>query len=361
MIRLAKIPRAWLVAVLFIVASTLYWGFFAADRYVSESHVIVENLQGPASAPTDLSSLITGGNAPKDILLLRDYLLSADMLRKLDADLNLREHYNGSYDVLSRMVSKDVAFEWFLRHYQGRVSVDYDEYAGLLVIKAQAYSPEMAHAIGTTLVREGERFMNELAHKLAFEQVAFAEREVEAANKRVVATRQSVLAYQNVHGLVSPSAAVESMSAVAAQLEGELARLEARRNALQSYLTPTAPDVVQVDSQVRAVQRQLKAVSSRLASSKGESLNRVAEEYERLAMEAGFQQDVYKTALSALERSRVDATRTLKKVSVLQAPTRPESALEPRRIYNITIFALATLLLTGIAHLLLAIVREHRD
>jgi capsular polysaccharide transport system permease protein len=361
MIRLAKISRTWLLATLFIAASTLYWGLFAADRYVSESHVIIENIQGPPSGATDLSSLITGAGAPKDILLLRDYLRSADMLRKLDVALDLREHYSANYDVLSRMLSKNIPFEWFLRHYQGRVEAEYDEYAGLLVIRAQAYTPEMAHAIGDALVREGERFMNELAHKLALEQVSFAEREVEAANKRVVATRRSVLAYQNEHGLVSPTATVESMSLVTAQLEGELSRLEARRDALESYLTPTAPDVVQINSQVRALQKQMAVVSTRLASSSGKALNLVAEEYERLTMEAGFQQDVYKTSLSALERSRVDATRTLKKVSVLQTPTLPESAQEPRRIYNITIFALATLLLTGIAHLLIAIVREHRD
>ena len=38
-------------------------------------------------------------------------------------------------------------------------------------------------------------------------------------------------------------------------------------------------------------------------------------------MNAEFAQDVYKTALIALEKGRIEATRTLKKVSVLQAPT----------------------------------------
>jgi capsular polysaccharide transport system permease protein len=70
---------------------------------------------------------------------------------------------------------------------------------------------------------------------------------------------------------------------------------------------------------------------------------------------------VYKTALSALERGRVEAARTIKKVAVLQTPTLPEYAEQPRRIYNAAAFALVAFLLAGIAHLIAAIIREHKD
>jgi len=85
------------------------------------------------------------------------------------------------------------------------------------------------------------------------------------------------------------------------------------------------------------------------------------EEFQRLEMAAQFAQDVYKTALVALEKSRVEATRTIKKVSVLQSPTLPQYPLEPSRIYNIIVFIRVTLLLAGIVHLLAAIIRDHED
>jgi len=78
-------------------------------------------------------------------------------------------------------------------------------------------------------------------------------------------------------------------------------------------------------------------------------------------MEAGFTQDVYKTALIALEKGRVEAIRTLKKVSLLQTPTLPEYALEPRRLYNTLVFTLVALMLAGIVQLLMAIMRDHKD
>jgi capsular polysaccharide transport system permease protein len=360
-----KIRWIWRVAAGFVVVSTLYWGVLAAKRYVSESHIVVESLQAPA--PTfDLSSVLGGSAQSKDILLLRDYLLSVDMLRALEEKLKLRAHYSDSYDVLSRMIRENVSWEWFHSHYLGRVEAQYDEYTGLLTVKAQAYTPEMAHAIGRALVEEGERFMNELAHRLAREQVAFAEREVAATAKRYGTARQTLLAFQNKNGLVSPTATLESLSAVAARLEGELSALQARRRALESYLTSSAPEMVQINSQVRAVEQQLAAERARLASPNGSgsasrALNRVAEEYDRLVLDATFQQDVYRTALVALERARVDASRMLKKVSVIQSPTKPEYSLEPARLYTITIFLIAAIVIAGILHVMLDIIREHRD
>lgn len=352
----------WLAALALMLLFALYWSALAARRYVSEAHVVVDAVQLPNSIPApDFSAALTGANPPRDILLLRDYLLSTDMLAKLDARLNLRAHYSESSDPFSRLLYKDGPFEWFLRHYRSRVSVEYDDTAGVLVILAQAYTPQMAHDIARALVEDGERFMNELAQKLAREQVAFAEREVAASGKRMAQSRQVLLAFQNAQGLVSPGGTVGDISAVVGRLEGERSDLQARRGALEAYLAPAAPDLVQVNEQIRAVDKQLGAQRARLASTTGKTLNRVAEEYDRLAFEASFQLTVYNTAITALERARLDAMRMLKKVSLLQQPTMPQYSAEPGRLYYSALFVLGTLLLTGILSLLIAVIREHRD
>ena len=58
------------------------------------------------------------------------------MLNKLDEKLKLREHYSASYDVFSRLWADDVSPEWVQRHYRSRVSANYDDYSGALVIRA---------------------------------------------------------------------------------------------------------------------------------------------------------------------------------------------------------------------------------
>lgn len=352
------------IALLASMLATFYWAVIASERYVSEAHVLIQRTDMASSQAMDFSALLSGGDgiSRSDQMLLRNRLLSLDMLQLLDKELGLREHYSShDHDILSRMFFRDASLEFFHRHFLSRVSVEYDEYAGVLVIQAQAYDPEMAQKITSALVREGERFMNAMGHQLAAEQVSFLEKQVKQRGDHALDARQRMLVFQNAKGLISPQSAAENLAAVVNKLEAQLTELNARKAALLGYLAPSAPGVVEVDLQIQAVEKQIKAEQTRLTSAKGQSLNKTVEEYQRLEQEALFMQDAYKSALVALEKGRVEATRTLKMVLVLQSPSLPEYPMQPRRLYNIVSFLIGALLLAGLAQILLAIVRDHRD
>lgn len=344
--------------------SVLYWAVIASDRYISEAHAIIQSTDLASGQTMDLGSLLgaaTGGNRT-DQLLLRDHLLSVDMLQKLDAKLGLRAHYSDRRrDPLSRLWAPDASLEKFHDHYLSRVSIEFDDYAGVLVIAAQAYDAATAHAITAALVAEGERFMNELAHQLAREQVGFLKQEIEQISAATMAARQAMLSFQDRHGLVSPEATTENVAGIVNGLEAKLADLQTSRAAMLGYLMPDSANIAELNLQIGAVERQIAREKARLTSVSGKTLNRTVEEYQRLKMAAEFSQDIYQTALVALEKGRFEAARTLKKMSILQSPTRPEYALEPRRLYNSTVSLLAILLTAGILQLLAAIIRDHKD
>jgi capsular polysaccharide transport system permease protein len=356
--------RAFGLAVIASLLAALYWGVIASDRYVSEARVVVQRTDLTSGDGLNLGSLLgsPGSASQQDQLLLRDHLLSVDMLNKVEARLNLRAHYSDARrDPISRMWFEDASLEWFHRHYLSRVRVEFDDYSGVLSIRAQAFDPKSAHAVAAMLVEEGERFMNALAHNRAREQVAFLEKEVTEMNRRVVHARQTVLEFQNREGLVSPQGTAENFVAIVNRLENELTDLTTRRAAMLAYLTPRSPSVVELNQQVAAVKKQIAKEKARLTSPNSKTLNRTVEQYQRLQMNAEFAMDVYRTALAALEMGRVEATRTLKKVSVLQSPFEPQYPVEPRRLYNILIFILGALLIAGTMHLLGAIIRDHQD
>lgn len=356
-----------LASALFVaLLGVLYWSLIASDRYVSETHVIVQKADLAGAQTLDFGSLlgsIGAGNSHEDQMLLRDYLLSVDMLKKLDASLNLRRHYSASErDIISRMWAEDEPIEWFHRHFLSRVSVEYDDYSGVLVIAAEGYTPKTAHAITQMMVAEGERFMNELSHRLASEQVAFLEAQVDRLKHRAQEARNAVIHFQNQNELVSPQAAVESRVGLIAKLEASRADLQTRRNAMKAYLVEDNPAIEQIDQQIEAIEQQIEQEKRTLASAQQTStLNRTLEEYQRLELEAAFAEETYKSALTALESGRVEASRKLKKVSVLQSPTLPEYPEQPRRIYNSVVFILFSFIVAGLIHLMLAIIRDHKD
>lgn len=343
--------------------AALYWGLIASDRYVSEAHIIIQKTDLASSQAPDFSSLLgSGGGNRADQLLLRDHLRSVDMLQKLDAKLDLRTHFSDWHrDPLSRLWFKDVPLEHFHSHFLSRVNVEYDDYAGVVIIKAQAYDAATAQAIATTMVEEGERHMNAMAHSLAQDQVGFLEKQVSEMGVKAIQARQALLSFQNKKGMASPQGAAENLVGIINRLEGQLAELRTRRAILLGYLMSNSPNVIEIDQQISAVEKQIGKEQARLVSPGGKMLNSTVEEYQRLQMDAEFAQEVYKTALVALEQGRIEAARTLKKATLLQTPTLPQYPLEPRRLYNIIVFILVTLLLAGVVHLLAAIIRDHKD
>lgn len=346
------------------VVISLYWGFFASDRYVSEANVIIRKTDNANLPSPDLTALVSAGAAlgtnRADQLLLRDYLLSLDMLKKLDAKFDLRRHYSdSSRDIVSRLWFKDI--EFFYRFYLRMVEVEYDDYAGVLRIRVQAYDRDIAHEIARMLVDEGEDYMNVLGHEMAEAQIGFLASQVEKAQERFQEASQALLAYQNEKGLLSPTATAESINAIIASLEGQRAQLQTQLASLPKSLERAHPNIVSLKQAIAAVDRQIEDEKAKLATPSGSTLNASVEAFQRLQMQVGFTQDLYKSALLGLEKGRSDSLRLLEKVSVLQSPTMPEYPMEPRRGYNIVLTLLISLVVAGTLKLLESIVLDHVD
>ncbi|WP_244111843.1 chain-length determining protein [Burkholderia diffusa] len=346
------------------ILSVPYWLLVASDRYVSEATVVIQRtdqVNGPGASLPALVS-VAGGPNSGDQLLLREYLLSVDMLKKLDASLDLRSHFSsGKWDVVSRMWFKNAPDEWFYKYWLSRVDVNYDSYSGVLRIKAQAYDSKTAQAIVNMMVREGEAHMNQIGHDLAQSQVDFLSKQVTLAHDRFLDATQSLVDFQNKKGLTAPQATAESINALIDKLEAQKTDIKTQLASLPASLSADQPTVVMLRNNLNAVEQQITQKRAELTSPSRRTLNYTVEEFQRLQMQAGFAQDLYKTALSALEQGRMDAARTLKMVSILQTPTMPSFPMEPERIYNTIVTILIAAALIGVVKLLESIILDHVD
>jgi capsular polysaccharide transport system permease protein len=259
------------------------------------------------------------------------------------------------------MDSKEEPMEYFHQYYLKRVDIYLDDYSGVLVINASAFDPKTAQAITQTLLKEGERQMNNMGQRLATEQVKFIEKQVVDLSQRLEKARTAVLNYQDKEGLISPTATVESISSVIAKLKSELASLSAQKNTLASFQSPKSSQMLQLSSQIKAVKSQIQLENNKLTATQGTALNKITADYETLKLKAQFAQEMYSNGLATLEATRVEAARKLKQVSVLQAPTLPEYSIEPNRLHKIVVYSLFILMFTLIFNLMLLIVREHKD
>lgn len=348
------------VLVCFAIA-VIYFGFIASDRYVSRAELVVKQADQIKMLPDALSMLGLGGSNHQDILLIQDYLKSADLLDKVDKELGLKTHYQShKVDYFSRLPD-NVSREEFLKYYREHLSSHLDELSGVLTIELQAFDPVYGQRVVELMLKESEGFINQLGHQVALEQLAFVEKEVDRAYQRVQTEKAKVLEFQNNHHLISPESTSKARLTVVSQIEGELARQQAQLKQLQSYMKETAPAVVSVQSRVEALTQQLAQEQGRLTGADEDAMNEVTARYLDVQTQATLAADLYKTGLISLEQAKVEAYRKLKHLLVISQPTLAEDAEYPRRLYNLATTGVLLCLLYGLIVMGLATLREHQD
>jgi capsular polysaccharide transport system permease protein len=86
-----------------------------------------------------------------------------------------------------------------------------------------------------------------------------------------------------------------------------------------------------------------------------------AADFTRLVLDKEFADRMLATALAALDQARSEAQRKQLYLERIVQPTRPDRAMEPRRLRAIAATALAAALVWGVLVLLVASIREHMD
>ena len=89
------------------------------------------------------------------------------------------------------------------------------------------YRQLKARVVGMML-KESERFINKLGHQVALDQLAFVEKEVDRAYRRLQDEKAKVLAFQNSHQLISPES-TSSTRMKASQFSQKVLPGESRR------------------------------------------------------------------------------------------------------------------------------------
>lgn len=352
----------WAACVILIILVSIYWGFVASNRYVSHAHVVI-SIPQISTTQGNFSSSDTS-NASQQLaaeMLLRDYIRSADMVNYLVKNTDFRQHFSQNGDVFSRLWRENAPMEKLLSYYQGMVSVEPDEYSGVLHVDVQAFSPEEAHEFATLILAQGQRHMNEMSQNVAEAQVKFLKKQSEILQKEYQNAQQASLAFQNQHHLPEPSQTLQNFGSIVGQLQSQLASLRAKKSALASYQSSRSAEMVSINSQIQAVQRQIQSEQQKMASSSGNPLNAIAARYQALQLRSQFALQAYSGVLTALENARVSAVSQTVQVSYLQSPTLPQYSEKPTRLYNISVFALIAIFITLIINMLILIVKDHKD
>ncbi|HEC1227085.1 TPA: capsule biosynthesis protein [Campylobacter coli] len=347
----------WILMIFVII----YYILIAADRYVSTITMSVKSTTGSTQASGVLSLLTATSNTSEDIKFLQGYIESLDMLKILDEKIHLKQLYDEQYIDLFFSLSSSSSIESYLKYYQNRVKVHVDDKTGLLNVEVEGFTPESAHLIAKTIMQESEKFINEISHKAAREQMSFAEEELVKYKERYQKAQNDLIAFQNKYGVFDPLKQAEAKAGLVTQLESDIAQREAKLLTMQSYMNDSAPEIVTLKAEITALKKQLVKERSKIsADNSSQKLNDLAAKFQDLTIEAGFAQSAYEAALKAYESARIEALRKIKQLVIVQTPDVPQSAKYPEKIYNILTAFIVLSLIFGVIKFVKMIIEEHK-
>ncbi|MBO6897609.1 MAG: lipopolysaccharide biosynthesis protein [Shimia sp.] len=342
-----------------------YFGVLASDRYAAGASFVIRGLEGGGTPDfvTSFTGLSPSGSTTSDSYVVRNFLESADLLRQLDAELDLRGHYSQEHiDPIARF-RPDSTFEELVEYWQWRINTTYDSTTGIVTFEVQAFDAEMAERLAQLALAAADRLVNELSEKARRDSVQFAAKEVERAEERVRNIRLQLVNFRAERGAVDPMVNAQLDAELMASLETKLVDIQARINALAGSVDADSPMLVQLNRQARALEEQIQQRRALIGQQGGQdSPENTAEAlaaYEGLLIEQNFAQQSYASAMVSLETARMDADRQQRYLGVFARPFVPNEPAYPVRVRDFFLVMIAAFALWAISTLIAYTIRDH--
>jgi len=365
--RVAALAKRWRWFGLFVIlpslVGVLYYGFIAADIYVSESRFVIKAPDQQQASSGSIGALLQGtgfGGGQEQTSEIIGYLKSRDALADLSERVDVRDAYTSpKADQFSRFptIFQSDSFEGLYSYYSSMVTAMPDPESGLTQLSVQAFTPQEAMAINQGLLELSEELVNRLNQRVNAQAIAEAQDRVDVAQQRVREARINLGAYRNTAEILDPQqqgmsvlAASDDLIAQEAALRGQLAQMQ--RSA------PNHPSIPALRERIAAVSQQIASQTARAVGSSSGLASRMTE-YENLLVEQEFATQLLTVANAALEQARVEAQQQQYYLERVVDPNLPDDAILPNRLKNILAVIFATLCIYLVGWMLAVGIREH--
>lgn len=334
----AELVKFLLIVVFPTLLALLYFGFIAADRYVSEARLLVRNANslGRAASPgfsVEEGPKNGGGN---DSFAVREYILSRDAMDLLRDHAGLRQAVAGAgYDLWWRFPSVLTGYsdEALYRLYGSLVSVDYQNTTGLIELRVQALAPDDARRMAAVLIDGAEALVNRLNDRSRTDAVRVAEQEVTSNRAKASEAQERLTQFRQREAVIDPTLLSQTIHSTIAALSLQAVEASAQLD-MTLQTSPNSPQILPLRSRIQAVQGQIDRERKKLAGGQGSFAPKIAE-YERLLLDRDFAQKSFVSSLHLLETSRLDAQRQQSYLERVAEPHAADEAFYPHRIFSI--------------------------
>lgn len=343
--------------------ATIFFGFIAADIYVSESRFVIKAPDRPQGSGSSLGSLLqsTGlGSGQEQSNEIIGYLRSRDALSDLSEKVDVRGAFaSKEADFLSRYppLLQNDSFETLYKYYGSMVSTEPDAETGLTILRVNAYTAQEAQSLNAGLLELSEGLVNRLNERVNSQAISEAQERVELAQARVRDARIQLGAYRNSALLLDPEQQGIGVLAVSNELIAQESALRAQLAEIQRN-APGHPAIPALQDRINGISQQVARQTGRAVGTPDGIAAKITQ-YENLLVEQEFAEQTLAAANTALEQARVEAKQQQYYLERVVEPNHPDEPILPARLRNILAVIFGCLCLYLVGWMLAVGVREH--
>lgn len=355
---------------LMVILPGLVVGYYlharAADQYASHLGFSVRTEE--KSAAIELLGGITelSGSSSSDTDILFAYLTSQELVRKVDARVDLRAIWSRVGHDRDPVFAYDPAgtIEDLMDHWDRKVRIVYDNGSGMIDLRVLAFDPHDARRIAEALLEECSAMINGLSALARADAIGHARDELEAAERRLRAARQALTTFRNRTQIVDPSIDTQNQMGLLVTLQEQLAGSLIELDLLTETSTRADdPRIVQARLRVAVIEGRIAAERFKLGlGSGGQAGDAVfadlVGEYEGLIVDREFAESAYTAALATHDAAQAEAHRQSRYLAAHVRPTLAEQAEYPERRKILSLVLLFALFAWAIAALIYYSVRD---
>lgn len=356
-------PLFYALVALPVSLSVLYFGFFASDIYVSESSFVVRSPDSPKISGLGmiLNTGLTSGN-DESATAANAYMESRDALQFLNRDKFVEKAYGApTISIFDRF--NPLGFSGTredLYSYLGkRVHIEHDRSTSITTVSVSAYDPVDAQKINRLLVQQAEAVINTLNTRARTDLIGVAQREAQQAQDQLRKSSIALATFRNRERIIDPERQANASIQLTAKLQGDLVTAQAQYSEL-SAIAPRNPQLQEIRFRIQALKLAIDEERTKLAGG-GNSIASTGIEYQRLMLDNSLAEKELALALNNLQEARNSASKKQSYIEPLAQPSLADKPAGPKRLRGIMATLIVSLIVWGLAKVLVAGIREHQD
>ena len=318
---------------------------------------------GSAAALAALGSLgslggLGGGLGVKTPDELYVALLKSDSVQRALADrFDLKTRYNAkTYEALRKTMP-------------GYIHIASDKKSGLISVEVDDEDPKFAADVANAHAGEITKLLGRLAVSEAQLRRVFFEKQVNETKENLVKAEQNLRTVQEKSGVIVLDKQAEALISGAAQVRAYITEREVQLKVLRTSATEQNPEVLRLNSELRALRAELARMESTQGGNNGSAVDlpvgripAAAIDYVRARRELKLQETLLEGMVRQFEIAKLDEAKEgpiLQQVDVALPPDRKSKPSRPLIVIVATVLALLASSAFVVLQRYRAFVREH--